>query len=61
MEEKLENLKKRIVLQKNTMESLKHEKLTKKFIEKFIGIMENIYEDDMKIITEIEEELKNGK
>lgn len=61
MEEKLENLKKRIVLQKNTMESLKHEKLTKKFIEKFVGIMENIYEDDMKIITEIEEELKNGK
>ena len=61
MEGKLENLKKRIILQKNTMESLKHEKLTKKFIEKFVGIMENIYEDDMKIITEIEEELKNGK
>ena len=61
MEGKLENLKKRIVLQKNTMESLKHEKLTKKFIEKFVDIMENIYEDDMKIITEIEEELKNGK
>lgn len=61
MEEKLENLKKRIILQKNTMESLKHEKLTKKFVERFIDVMKNIYDEDIKIIDEMEEGLKNGK
>lgn len=61
MKEKLENLKKRIILQKNTMESLKHEKLTKKFVERFIDVMKNIYDEDIKIIDEVEEGLKNGK
>lgn len=56
---KVEN---RMKIEKLVFESLKHEELTKEFIDNFIKIMQKMYQDNINALNEIVGELqKDGK